>query len=196
MDKTQTRRIAAGVLAVLLASAGGKAAMAQDVASVLQSDARFSDYVWTIKTAGLWSVLQGAKNVTIFAPTNEAFAALGPDWRANLLPRTLQDIEDTTLIRSQQQSFVLGAQVPGTYPEDQFRGQITRVRAASGYYFTVDGSQPGRLVINPRPASTQVVIDSPPPKEGMMITADTPIVANNGLIYPTDGFATTYEAQR
>ena len=84
--------------------------------------------------------------------------------------------------------------VPGTHPEDQFRGKVTRVMAASGFYFTVDGTQPGKLAINPQPASTVPTIGFTLPKQ-TTTTAGAPIAADNGVIYPTDGLAGTFAGQ-
>src|ERR1700759_1506182 len=111
MPNTQTRRIAAGTLAFLLVAGAGTAAMAENVASVLARDPRFSEYVSAIKTAGLWGDLQHAQDVTIFAPTNDAFAALGfaavgQDWSAHVLPMHLVDNGEVTLNRAELQTVV------------------------------------------------------------------------------------------
>jgi uncharacterized surface protein with fasciclin (FAS1) repeats len=194
MFRTQTGRIAAGALAVLLVSGAGNAATARDVASTLASNPAFSDYVSAMKSAGLWYVLENEKSVTIFAPTNEAFAALGKERRDNLPPATLQVVDDSTLIRSQQQIYLKSMEIPGAHPEDQFRGKVVRVKAASGYYFTVDGTQPGKLLINPQTPFTVATIGGVP-MEHRTVTAGAPIAADNGFIYPTDGFASTYNPQ-
>ncbi|MEC4819905.1 MAG: S-layer homology domain-containing protein [Scytonema sp. PMC 1069.18] len=47
-----------------------------DVVSVAASDNSFSTFVSLLKTAGLAGILQEPSSLTIFAPTNEAFAAL------------------------------------------------------------------------------------------------------------------------
>jgi hypothetical protein len=91
------------------------------------------------------------------------------------------------LDRGEHRSFVESAQIFGAYPDDQFRGKVTRVRSASGYYFTVDGTHPGKLVINPQPASTEATIGFTLPTD-RTITAGAPIATDNGFIYPTDGF--------
>jgi uncharacterized surface protein with fasciclin (FAS1) repeats len=194
MFHMQAGRIAGGALALLLVSAAANAATAKDVASTLASNPRFSDYVSALKDVGLWHVLEHEKNVTIFAPTNEAFAALGRNWRENLAPTRLQDIQNPTMFRTEQETYLEGVEVRGTYPEDQFRGKVTHVKAASGYFFTVDGTQPGRLLINPQTPYTIATIGFVP-VEHRTVTAGAPIAANNGFIYPTDGFAATYDAE-
>jgi uncharacterized surface protein with fasciclin (FAS1) repeats len=76
MLKMQRCRIAAGTLAFLLVAGAGTVAMAEGVTSALERDPRFSDFVLVVKNAGLWRTLECAKAVTIFAPTNDAFAPL------------------------------------------------------------------------------------------------------------------------
>jgi uncharacterized surface protein with fasciclin (FAS1) repeats len=193
MFNVVTRRIAAGALASLLFCGVSKAAMAQDVATTLQSNPEFSDYVSAIKTAGLWRELKHEKSITIFAPTNEAFSALQRNWR-NPLVSLSPDDQNIKLARAGRQTFVESPEVRGTHPEDQFRGRVTIVRSASGYYFTVDGTQQGKLVINPQPATTNATIGFVRP-QNRTITAGAPIAADNGFIYPTDGLVTTYDAQ-
>jgi uncharacterized surface protein with fasciclin (FAS1) repeats len=193
MPNTQTYRIAAGALAFLLVAGAGTAAMAENVASVLQRDPRFSDFVSVIKNAGLWHNIERAKAITIFAPTNDAFAPLGRNWRSQLTP-VLQDIGSDDTFHSEHQTFVESTMVPGTHPEDQFRGKVTRVMAASGFYFTVDGTQPGKLAINPQPVSTEPTIGFSLPKQ-KTTTVGAPVAADNGLIYPTNGLAGTFAAQ-
>jgi uncharacterized surface protein with fasciclin (FAS1) repeats len=195
MFNVVTRRIAAGALASLLLCGVSKAAMAQDVASTLQSNPEFSDYVSAMKTAGLWRKLEHAKSVTIFAPTNAAFADLRRNWRDPLValsPEGRCISEDCIVMaRAGRQNFLESAGVRGTHPEDQFRGRITMVRSEAGSSFTVDGTQPGKLVINPPPDHTKATIGFVS-QEISTVTAGAPIAADNGFIYPTDGFVTTY----
>lgn len=59
------------------AAAGTTAAMAaEDIVAVASSDPQFSTLVAAIGAAGLVETLQGAGPFTVFAPTNDAFAAL------------------------------------------------------------------------------------------------------------------------
>jgi uncharacterized surface protein with fasciclin (FAS1) repeats len=194
MLNTRTGQIAAAALAFLLVSGAGKAAMAESVASALQSNPEFSDYVSEAKVAGLWHTLEHAKAITIFAPTNEAFAPYGKNWRAHLFQDSLQERGTSDMFHSEHQTFVESSIVPGTHPEHAFRGKVTRVRSVSGYYFTVDGTHPGKLVINPQLASMDATIGFTPPKD-KTTKAGAPIAADNGVIYPTDGLPTRYDAQ-
>ena len=50
----------------------------KDIVGIASSDKRFSTLVTALKSADLVSPLQGPGPFTVFAPTNEAFAKLGP----------------------------------------------------------------------------------------------------------------------
>lgn len=49
---------------------------ARRVGDLIQSDARFSTFSRAIDAAGLQDLMRGTEPVTVFAPTNEAFARL------------------------------------------------------------------------------------------------------------------------
>lgn len=53
-----------------------EAAAAGDIVAVASSDPQFSTLVAAVQAAGLVETLQGAGPFTVFAPTNDAFAAL------------------------------------------------------------------------------------------------------------------------
>jgi uncharacterized surface protein with fasciclin (FAS1) repeats len=52
------------------------AARAEDVVGVAAGNPQFSTLVTAVKAAGLVDALKSANNITVFAPTNEAFAKL------------------------------------------------------------------------------------------------------------------------
>jgi uncharacterized surface protein with fasciclin (FAS1) repeats len=65
--------------AVPASGAGSFSGMAQDpVATAASNNPVLSTLVTAVKTAGLVDTLNGAKDVTVFAPTNDAFAKLPP----------------------------------------------------------------------------------------------------------------------
>lgn len=67
------------VAVVALAVLGtATAATAQDkkVGDIIHSDARYSTFAKAVDAAGLTNLLEGSENVTVLAPTNEAFAKL------------------------------------------------------------------------------------------------------------------------
>ncbi|MFI5952219.1 fasciclin domain-containing protein [Cryptosporangium sp. NPDC051539] len=65
--------------AVPASGSGSFSGMAQDpVATAASNNPVLSTLVTAVKTAGLVDTLNGAKNITVFAPTNDAFAKLPP----------------------------------------------------------------------------------------------------------------------
>jgi uncharacterized surface protein with fasciclin (FAS1) repeats len=69
--------VAATVAPAATMAPDGTAAMAEgDIVAVASSNPDFSTLVAAVKAAGLVETLQGAGPFTVFAPTNEAFAAL------------------------------------------------------------------------------------------------------------------------
>ncbi|TQS44101.1 fasciclin domain-containing protein [Cryptosporangium phraense] len=65
--------------AVPASGAGSFSGMAQDpVATAASNNPVLSTLVTAVKTAGLVDTLNGAKNITVFAPTNDAFAKIPP----------------------------------------------------------------------------------------------------------------------
>ena len=75
------------VIAAIAAIAGfvAPAANAADVVGVAMSDPQFSTLVKAVKAAGLVDALKTTKNITVFAPTNAAFAKLPKATLAMLL---------------------------------------------------------------------------------------------------------------
>lgn len=75
------------VLAVALLLTGPSLAAAQGktVMDVIKGEPQFSTLAAAIETAGLAAALSGADEVTVLAPTNEAFAALPAGALENLL---------------------------------------------------------------------------------------------------------------
>lgn len=75
--------------AVVLAGAGAMAptahAQSQNVAEVAMSNPNFSTLVTAVKAAGLANALKNTRNITVFAPTNAAFAKVPKSVLANLL---------------------------------------------------------------------------------------------------------------
>lgn len=71
-------RFALIALALVAALGVAQPASADDqrVGDVIHSDARFSTFARAIDAAGLQDLVRGTEPVTVFAPTNEAFAKL------------------------------------------------------------------------------------------------------------------------
>ncbi len=64
------------IVAVTLAAALGTAASAASITEIAAGDDRFSTLVAAVTAAGLADTLAGPGNFTVYAPVNDAFAAL------------------------------------------------------------------------------------------------------------------------
>jgi len=152
------------------------------VAAVISSDARFSNLARVVQSAGLWSALENANGMTVFAPTNEAFDRSAPNWRVNLIPDQTSTGNAAGFAR---QRLIKSAVVAGIHPPQEFAGHVQSVTDINGTAFQADGRTPGVIVIRSGPV--------PAPSMGVRVaqprTANAslpPIDASNGLIYPVD----------
>lgn len=128
-----------------------------DIVDVASSNSDFSTLVAAVSAAGLVDTLKGPGPFTVFAPTNEAFAALPAGTVDNLLKPENKD----------QLVAVLTYHVaPGTFTAAQLDGQRARIKTAQGGDLHVDGR-------------SGVKINS-----SNVIAAD--IVASNGVIHVID----------
>lgn len=80
-----------------------------DLLTTLESDPRFSVLTGAIRSEGLDDVVAGNEPVTVFAPTDDAFAALGPNLNAALIEAEVLG------------EVVLQHVVPGAFGSDELR---------------------------------------------------------------------------
>jgi uncharacterized surface protein with fasciclin (FAS1) repeats len=155
------KRLAAlTAVALVAACGGGDDDPPPNVVQVAQGDARFSILVEAVTAADLASTLSGAGPFTVFAPTNDAFAALLTELgvtKAQLLANTA--LLAKVLTYHVVPSRVLKAQVPVGAP-------ITTVE---GETFTVNASL---AITDQRGRSANIVA--------------TDVLASNGVIHVID----------
>lgn len=151
----------AGAAAIVLSACGMQASMDNDggdIVDVASGAGSFSTLVAAVDAAGLVDTLKGPGPFTVFAPTDEAFAALPAGTVDNLLlPEN----------RDQLVSILTYHVVPGRIAAADLPGN-TRVNVA-----TVQG---GNLVVDTRDGVTVNGAD--------VITAD--VAATNGVIHVID----------
>ena len=117
---------AAGFIALVAGcSTGG-----QDIVDIASSNDDFSTLVAAVSAAGLVDTLKGDGPFTVFAPTNEAFAALPAGTVDNLLKPENKDALVQVLTYHV---------VPGTYTAETLSGQRGSLGTAEGSSVTVDG---------------------------------------------------------
>lgn len=131
----QRRFILKGGLA-LAATTGVLAGCAQtetapDIVDIAAGDGRFTTLVAALQAAGLVDTLKGPGPFTVFAPTDDAFAALPAGTVETLLLPENQ---------GQLTSILTYHVVPGAITSDQVIGQRLSVATVQGSDVTVDGT--------------------------------------------------------
>lgn len=100
-----------------------------DIVDIAASNDQFSTLVTAVQAAGLVDTLKGDGPFTVFAPTNEAFAALP----AGTVEGLLQDPEALAEILTYHV-------VPGAVTSDQLAGQRLSVATVQGDSVHIDGT--------------------------------------------------------
>jgi uncharacterized surface protein with fasciclin (FAS1) repeats len=150
-----TATAALGMAAIV--SACAPADTGNDIVSIASGNDDFSTLVAAVSAAGLVETLQGPGPFTVFAPTNEAFAALPAGTVDSLLlPEN----------RDQLVSILTYHVVPGAVTSDQLAGQRLNVTTVQGQTVHVDGRNGVRV------------------NDANVVTAD--IAASNGVIHVID----------
>jgi uncharacterized surface protein with fasciclin (FAS1) repeats len=105
MKKTLKRALCASALALGLSGA----AVAENIVEIAAGDARFSTLVAAVQAAGLAEALSGPGPFTVYAPVNDAFAALPagtvetllkPENKGQLTDILLYHVDDRKLMAS------------------------------------------------------------------------------------------------
>lgn len=152
------------IAAGMLAAVGACAQMEEgnDIVDIAASDPQFSTLVAAVQAAGLVDTLKGPGPFTVFAPTNDAFAALP----AGTVDMLLQPENKDKLV-----SILTYHVVPGAVTSDQVLGQRLNVATVQGKTVRIDGTG-GKYG-----ASVRV-------NDANVTAAD--IIATNGVIHVID----------
>lgn len=134
-----------------------------DIVDIAASNPDFSTLVSAVQAAGLVETLKGPGPFTVFAPTNDAFAALPAGTVESLL---LPENKDQLV------SVLTYHVVPGAVTSDQVIGQKVNVATVQGGTVTVDGTVGGKF-------SSAVRVN-----DANVVAAD--IAASNGVIHVID----------
>jgi uncharacterized surface protein with fasciclin (FAS1) repeats len=133
----------------------------QTIVEVASANPDFSTLVSAVQAAGLAETLSGAGPFTVFAPTNEAFAALPPGTLDSLLlPENKQQLADILTYH------VVSGKVMA---EDVTAGAVPTVNGAE-FTVGIEGSD--------------VVITDGQGNQAKVVTTDVP--ASNGVIHVID----------
>jgi uncharacterized surface protein with fasciclin (FAS1) repeats len=151
------RTAVAAAAVVLSVGTLARADMHADIVGVAASDGRFTTLVAAVEAAGLVETLQGEGPFTVFAPTDEAFAALPEGTVEDLLKPENRD----TLI-----AVLTYHVVPGKVMSADIAGQQMEVATVQGSTLEID-------------ATDGVMVDG-----AHVIVAD--VEASNGVIHAID----------
>jgi uncharacterized surface protein with fasciclin (FAS1) repeats len=139
-----------GAVALPLAGAALPASAA-DIVETAVSAGQFETLVAAVQAADLVEVLQGEGPFTVFAPTDEAFAALPEGTVEGLLEPANKD------------QLVAGLTyhvVPGLVMAEDAAGNVVELETVQGGMLTVDGSGDGVTVNGANVVSADVMADN------------------------------------
>lgn len=133
MNRRTTVRtlVAAGALAALGACADTTGAGSADIARIATTSPEFSTLLAAAQAADLTGVLASEGPLTLFAPTNEAFAALPEGTVESLLLPENKETLATIL------SYHV---VPGSFPAESLVGKTGSLATAEGGSLSIDGT--------------------------------------------------------
>ena len=150
-----TATAALGMAAIV--SACAPATTSNDIVDIASSNDDFSTLVAAVSAAGLVDTLKGDGPFTVFAPTNDAFAALPEGTVESLLEPENRD---------QLVSILTYHVVPGNVTSDQLAGQRLNVATVQGSTVHIDGRNGVKV------------------NDSNVVSAD--IAASNGVIHVID----------
>lgn len=151
------RNFAITLLAVIPMTFASFGAKAGDIVDTAASASQFSTLVAAVKAAGLVETLKGDGPFTVFAPTNDAFAALPAGTVESLLKPENRD---------QLVAVLTYHVVPGRVMSADIAGKTADVKTVQGGSLSID-------------ATSGVMVDN-----ATVTTAD--IITSNGVIHVID----------
>lgn len=157
------KRLGLGLMTTALVACGGGSDGDPNVVDVAQRDARFSILAEAIAAADLGSTLAGPGPFTVFAPTDDAFAALLTELKLT----KAQLLADKTLLRTVLQYHVVGSKVAKA---DVPLGKA--VTTLQGGIFKVDAMGSDLVITDGRNRSSKIT--------------QTDVAATNGVVHVVD----------
>lgn len=133
---TQVRSVTLAFFAIMPIAFTSLPAKAQDIVDTAIAAGNFSMLVAAVQAAGLVDVLKSEGPFTVFAPTDEAFAALPEGTVENLLRPENRD---------QLVAVLTYHVVPGKIMSTEIAGQSTEVESVQGSALSVDATDGVRV---------------------------------------------------
>ncbi len=181
LSMRSSRLMRALAVFALLATGAAQQARAADLATELDTNPQFSDFVTEIRIAGLWSEFSDLHGATLFLPTNAAFDKTGTSWQATMVSQQNFDGNGAGFA---WQDRLRSTVFKGVHRPDAFLGKAQLVRAMMGQQYWVDGRDGTIKVMDKVPSSIPVMGgDTDAPKAARL---GQPIIAGDNVIYPMD----------
>ena len=155
--RTSIKAFAGAAAVALLAGCAGMTDDGDDIVDIAAGNDDFSTLVAAVQAAGLVDTLKSDGPFTVFAPTNDAFAALPAGTVESLLEPENKD---------QLVKVLTDHVVPGAVTSDQLAGQRLSVDTVQGQSVHVDGRSGVKV------------------NKSNVVAAD--IIATNGVIHVID----------
>lgn len=133
--RTAFRLVAAASIAAVVAACA-QMPSEPDIVDIASQNEQFSTLVAAVQAAGLVETLKGEGPFTVFAPTNDAFAALPAGTVENLLKPENKD---------QLTAILTYHVVPGAVTSDQVAGKRQDVATVNGKTVHIDGRRGVRV---------------------------------------------------
>ena len=149
MNRIRTLAMAAVVASPL--TLGAVSAHASDIVETAIEAGNFNTLVAAVEAAGLVEVLSGDGPFTVFAPTDEAFAAL-PEGTIEMLLEP-ENVEQLVAILTYHV-------VPGEVPASAAAGSVVELETVQGQAVTVDGTGGGVTVDGANVIATDIAADN------------------------------------
>ncbi len=134
----------------------------KDIVDTAIAAGQFNTLVAAVQAAGLEPALRNGKNLTVFAPTDAAFAKLGPDTINGLLA-------NKEALSNVLQYHVAGQQIPSSILTNGRRGLILTINGRLIRFETRDG----KLFLN---GNSQVIVTDVKASNGIIHVIDTVLI--------------------
>ena len=158
------------------------------IADVLAGDTRFSRFLDLLARASAVDILRQAGPITVFAPTDQAFAGAPAGILQDLLGTTGSGQNQGDAERQRVLALINYHIVPGAFRQEEIAGADRRLRTLNGADLQVSGSAGNLRLQNPAPGQQIAGFGAAGMQANPQPTqvSGPPVVASNGVIYPVN----------
>ncbi|MDO9501931.1 fasciclin domain-containing protein [Falsiroseomonas sp.] len=158
------------------------------LADTMAADSRFSRFLDLITRAGMVEDFRSAQPLTVFAPTDAAFAGAPANLLQQLLGTSSAGGSQESVDRQRLGALINYHIVPGAFRASELMGTERRLRTRNGADISITGTAESVQISNPAPAqqiagfgAAGANVNSQPAR-----VVSPNIVASNGVIHAVD----------